>query len=159
MARAASAIFFRSMTLGPRRTPVGFHGGKGGGGEGRGRGVEMKKWGGRQRARHAARPAALPATGREGGKADGQPGSQAGSLAVSGSSSSTPPPPPFPALPTHAPVQVMTTRALESSMRLASASAEKPPNTTEWMAPMRAQASIAMGSCGWVGSSRIPVGN
>ena len=31
----------------------------------------------------------------------------------------------------------------QSSMRLASASGEKPPNTTEWMAPMRAQASMA----------------
>ncbi len=30
-----------------------------------------------------------------------------------------------------------------SSMRPASESGEKPPNTTEWMAPMRAQASMA----------------
>ena len=29
--------------------------------------------------------------------------------------------------------------------------AEKPPNTTEWMAPMRAHASIAMGSSGTIG--------
>ena len=33
---------------------------------------------------------------------------------------------------------------LESSMRVASSGAAKPPNTTEWMAPMRAQASMAM---------------
>ena len=32
---------------------------------------------------------------------------------------------------------------LQSSMRPASESGEKPPNTTEWMAPMRAQASMA----------------
>ena len=38
---------------------------------------------------------------------------------------------------------VMTTFDLQSSIRLASESGEKPPNTTEWIAPMRAQASIA----------------
>ena len=38
---------------------------------------------------------------------------------------------------------VMTTFDWQSSMRPASESGEKPPNTTEWMAPMRAQASIA----------------
>ena len=38
---------------------------------------------------------------------------------------------------------VMTTFDLQSSMRPASDSGEKPPNTTEWMAPMRAQASMA----------------
>ena len=32
---------------------------------------------------------------------------------------------------------------LASSMRVASSFAAKPPNTTEWTAPMRAQASIA----------------
>jgi hypothetical protein len=37
----------------------------------------------------------------------------------------------------------MTTLASESLMRFASASGEKPPNTTEWMAPIRAQASMA----------------
>jgi len=37
----------------------------------------------------------------------------------------------------------MTNLASESLIRLASASGEKPPNTTEWMAPIRAQASIA----------------
>lgn len=36
-------------------------------------------------------------------------------------------------------------------MRLFSAVEEKPPNTTEWIAPMRAQASIAIGSSGIIG--------
>jgi hypothetical protein len=36
-------------------------------------------------------------------------------------------------------------------MRVAMASAEKPPNTTEWAAPMRAQASIAMAASGIIG--------
>ena len=35
------------------------------------------------------------------------------------------------------------TRGSASSMREASEPEAKPPNTTEWMAPMRAQASIA----------------
>lgn len=39
------------------------------------------------------------------------------------------------------PLQVMSTRALQSSMRDARASEEKPPNTTECTAPMRAHAS------------------
>ncbi len=38
---------------------------------------------------------------------------------------------------------VTTRRASQSLMRLASASGEKPAKTTEWTAPMRAQASIA----------------
>ena len=38
---------------------------------------------------------------------------------------------------------VMTTLDLQSVMRWARLSGEKPPNTTEWMAPIRAQASIA----------------
>ena len=38
---------------------------------------------------------------------------------------------------------VMTTFDWQSSMRPASESGEKPPNTTECTAPMRAQASIA----------------
>ena len=38
---------------------------------------------------------------------------------------------------------VMTKVDLQSSMRPASASGEKPPKTIEWMAPMRVQASIA----------------
>jgi hypothetical protein len=37
----------------------------------------------------------------------------------------------------------MTNRLAQSSIRPASASGEKPPKTTEWIAPMRAQASIA----------------
>ena len=39
----------------------------------------------------------------------------------------------------------------QSRMRSRRASAEKPPNTTLWMAPMRAQASMAMGSSGIMG--------
>ena len=38
---------------------------------------------------------------------------------------------------------VMTMLLSQSTMRLARRSGEKPPNTTEWMAPMRVQASIA----------------
>ena len=38
---------------------------------------------------------------------------------------------------------VMTSLDWQPSMRPASASGEKPPNTTEWMAPSRAQASMA----------------
>jgi hypothetical protein len=38
---------------------------------------------------------------------------------------------------------VMRKRDPQSSMRPASASGEKPPKTTEWTAPIRAQASIA----------------
>ena len=38
---------------------------------------------------------------------------------------------------------VMTSFDLQSSTRPASESGENPPNTTEWIAPMRAQASIA----------------
>jgi hypothetical protein len=37
----------------------------------------------------------------------------------------------------------MTKSEAQSSMRPASASGEKPPNTTEWMAPIRATASMA----------------
>ena len=39
-------------------------------------------------------------------------------------------------------------------MRPASESGEKPPNTTEWMAPMRAQASIATAASGTIGMYR-----
>ncbi len=39
----------------------------------------------------------------------------------------------------------------QSSMRVASSFAAKPPNTTEWMAPMRAQASMAMAASGIIG--------
>ena len=38
-----------------------------------------------------------------------------------------------------------------SSMRLASSWEAKPPKTTEWMAPMRAQASMAMMASGTMG--------
>ena len=38
-----------------------------------------------------------------------------------------------------------------SSMRVASSGAAKPPNTTEWMAPSRAQASIAITASGTIG--------
>ncbi len=38
-----------------------------------------------------------------------------------------------------------------SSMRVASSFAAKPPNTTEWIAPMRAQASMAMAASGTIG--------
>ncbi len=46
---------------------------------------------------------------------------------------------------------VITTSDLQSSMRPASESGEKPPNTTEWMAPMRAQASMATAVSGIIG--------
>ncbi len=42
------------------------------------------------------------------------------------------------------PSEVMAILAPASRMRSASASAANPPNTTEWVAPMRAQASIAI---------------
>ena len=45
--------------------------------------------------------------------------------------------------PRGAPSAVITTLASQSSIRLASASGEKPANTTEWIAPIRAQASMA----------------
>ena len=44
-----------------------------------------------------------------------------------------------------------TILGLASSMRVASSGAAKPPNTTEWMAPMRAQASIAITASGTIG--------
>jgi hypothetical protein len=42
------------------------------------------------------------------------------------------------------------TRGAESSMR-GQAPEAKPPNTTEWMAPMRVQASIAKAASGIIG--------
>ncbi len=42
-------------------------------------------------------------------------------------------------------------RELESTIRPASASGEKPPNTTECTAPMRVQASIAIAASGIIG--------
>ena len=47
-----------------------------------------------------------------------------------------------------APSQVMSTLASASLMRSRSESDEKPPKTTPWMAPSRAQASMATGSSG-----------
>ena len=38
-----------------------------------------------------------------------------------------------------------------SSMRTASSLAAKPPNTTEWMAPSRAMASMAIAASGIIG--------
>ena len=46
---------------------------------------------------------------------------------------------------------VITSVDWQSSMRPASESGEKPPNTTEWIAPMRAQASIATAASGIIG--------
>ena len=40
---------------------------------------------------------------------------------------------------------------LQSVMRPASESGEKPPNTTEWMAPMRAQASMEIAASRIIG--------
>ena len=40
---------------------------------------------------------------------------------------------------------------VQSSMRTASSFAAKPPNTTEWIAPSRAQASIASSASGIIG--------
>ena len=45
----------------------------------------------------------------------------------------------------------MTALAPVSSMRSRRDWAEKPPNTTEWIAPMRAQASIATTVSGIIG--------
>jgi hypothetical protein len=42
-------------------------------------------------------------------------------------------------------------RGRASSMRVASSLAANPPNTTEWIAPMRAQASIAIAASGIIG--------
>ena len=49
------------------------------------------------------------------------------------------------------PSAVMTTFAPASFIRSRSASAEKPPNTTECTAPIRAQASIATAASGIIG--------
>jgi len=48
-----------------------------------------------------------------------------------------------------------TTLGLASSIRLASSSAAKPPNTTEWIAPSRAHASIAITASGTIGMYTI----
>ena len=46
---------------------------------------------------------------------------------------------------------VISTVERQSSMRPARLSGEKPPNTTEWIAPIRAQASIATAASGIIG--------
>jgi hypothetical protein len=46
---------------------------------------------------------------------------------------------------------VMTQFESQSWMRPIRLSGEKPPNTTEWMAPMRAQASMATAASGIIG--------
>ena len=46
---------------------------------------------------------------------------------------------------------VITATASQSAMRPARLSGEKPPNTTEWTAPIRAQASIAAAASGIIG--------
>ena len=50
-----------------------------------------------------------------------------------------------------APSTVMSAFASENSIRSRTDSAEKPPNTTLWIAPMRAQASIATATSGIIG--------
>ena len=45
----------------------------------------------------------------------------------------------------------MISLAVASLLRSAMASAENPPKTTEWTAPIRAQASMAMASSGIIG--------
>ncbi len=49
------------------------------------------------------------------------------------------------------PSAVMTSFACASLLRSATASAEKPPKMTEWVAPMRAQASMATAASGTIG--------
>jgi hypothetical protein len=49
------------------------------------------------------------------------------------------------------PSAVITKRLAQSSMRPCSASGEKPPKTTLWTAPIRAQASIATAASGIIG--------
>ena len=43
------------------------------------------------------------------------------------------------------------TLGVQSSMRTANSFAANPPNTTEWIAPNRAQASIAISASGIIG--------
>jgi hypothetical protein len=55
-------------------------------------------------------------------------------------------------LPPREPASALTTsRGDASSMREASAPDAKPPKTTQWMAPMRAQASIANAASATIG--------
>ena len=48
-------------------------------------------------------------------------------------------------------LEVMSNLQAESLMRPASESELNPPNTTEWIAPSRVQASITTGSSGIIG--------
>ena len=50
-----------------------------------------------------------------------------------------------------APSTVISALASENSIRSRTASAEKPPKTTLWIAPIRAQASIATVTWGIIG--------
>ena len=45
----------------------------------------------------------------------------------------------------------MIARGRQSSIRTASSRAAKPPKTTEWIAPMRVQASMATNASGTAG--------
>ena len=55
-------------------------------------------------------------------------------------------------LPAREPASAPMTRAgSASSMRLARLTEAKPPKTTQWMAPMRTQASIANAASGIIG--------
>ena len=55
-------------------------------------------------------------------------------------------------LPPREPASALTmTLGVASSMRLASECAAKPPNTTEWMAPRRTVASMAITASGIMG--------
>ncbi len=53
--------------------------------------------------------------------------------------------------PRQPPSAVISSSAPASSMRSLSDGAEKPPNTTEWIAPMRAHACIATIASGVIG--------
>ena len=54
-------------------------------------------------------------------------------------------------MPSIAPDAVISTLGRASSMRIASSLGAKPPNTTEWTAPIRAQASMATTASGIIG--------
>jgi hypothetical protein len=50
---------------------------------------------------------------------------------------------------------VITAFGLEASIRCASELGENPPNTTAWMAPILAMASIAKMAAGIIGTGRV----
>ena len=54
-------------------------------------------------------------------------------------------------VPRNAPSAVITNLQSESCIQSASDCAEKPANTTEWMAPIRAHASTAIANSGIIG--------